>query len=412
MEVMKKGKEAKPHIGIYGRRNNGKSSLINVLAGQDIAIVSDFAGTTTDPVKKSFEITGFGPVVLIDTAGIDDDGILGEKRISKTLDTISNIDLAILVITDNVFAEFEKKLIGHFQSYDTPFILLHNKSDISSLNDANKNLIREELKYELLEFSTLKPENLELLINSIKKAIPESSYKIPSLLGDLISYGDIVLLITPIDVEAPAGRLILPQVQSIRDILDNDAVAIVLKEREVDSFLRRTGIKPALVVTDSQIFNKADAMIPKDIPLTSFSIVLAKHKGDFENYIKGTPKISDLKNGDRVLVLESCSHHQSCDDIGRVKIPRWLSNFTGKKLEFDVVAGLDKLPRDINEYALLVQCGGCMITMKQVVNRLKPAIDAGIPITNYGMAIAWVMGIYHRAVAPFININGDSTDYL
>ncbi|HNV52030.1 MAG TPA: [FeFe] hydrogenase H-cluster maturation GTPase HydF, partial [Tenuifilaceae bacterium] len=202
------------------------------------------------------------------------------------------------------------------------------------------------------------------------------------------------------------------QVQAIRDILDNDAVAIVLKEREVDAFLRKTQIKPALAITDSQIFVKAYASIPKDIPLTSFSILLARFKGDFDNYIKGTPKISELKNGDRILLLESCTHHTSCDDIGRVKIPRWISNFTGKQLEYDVVAGLDALPRDIREYSLVIQCGGCMITRKQIINRLRPAIDAGIPVTNYGMAIAYVQGIYQRAIAPFTANHISKSDYL
>jgi [FeFe] hydrogenase H-cluster maturation GTPase HydF len=221
------------------------------------------------------------------------------------------------------------------------------------------------------------------------------------------------LLITPIDIEAPAGRMILPQVQMIRDILDNDCVAIVLKEREVDAFLRKTGIKPKLAITDSQIFLKADASIPKDIPLTGFSVVLARLKGDFDNYLKGTPKISELKDGDRILLLESCSHHVSCDDIGRVKIPRWISKFTGKQLEYDVVSGLDNLQRDIHDYALVIQCGGCMITQKQIKNRLKPAIKAGISVTNYGMAIAWVQGIYQRAVAPFLKeVEVDNTDYL
>jgi [FeFe] hydrogenase H-cluster maturation GTPase HydF len=231
-------------------------------------------------------------------------------------------------------------------------------------------------------------------------------------LGDLIKYGDIVILITPIDVEAPAGRLILPQVQAIRDILDNDAVAIVLKEREVDSFLKKTKIKPALAITDSQVFVKADASIPANIPLTSFSIMLARHKGNFENYLKGTPEISNLKDEDRVLLLESCTHHVACDDIGRTKIPRWITNFTGKKIEYDVVAGLDQLPRPITDYALLIQCGGCMITRKQLHNRLQPAIDAGIPVTNYGMAIAYVQGIYDRAVAPFVKGKKSETTYL
>lgn len=409
---MKKGKEAKPHIGIYGRRNNGKSSLINMLAGQDIAIVSDFAGTTTDPVKKSFEITGFGPVILIDTAGIDDEGELGGKRIKKTLDSIKTIDLAILVIAENVFGDFEKQLIEEFNKLDTPFVVVHNKSDIQKLNTKIEDEVSRFITKPILEISTIGEESPDQLIGIIKKSIPDSAFKNPSLVGDLLKYGDIVLLITPIDVEAPAGRLILPQVQAIRDVLDNDAVAIVLKEREVDGFLRKTAIKPKLAITDSQIFTRADAMVPRDIMLTSFSIVLARFKGDFENYLKGTPKISELKDGDRVLMLESCTHHVSCDDIGRVKIPRWLSNFTGKKLEYDVVSGLNNLPREITDYALVIQCGGCVITRKQLINRLKPAIDAGVPVTNYGMAIAYVQGIYERAVAPFVRLEENSLEYL
>lgn len=409
---MTKGKESKPHIGIYGRRNNGKSSLINRLAGQEIAIVSDFAGTTTDPVKKSFEITGFGPVILIDTAGIDDEGDLGSKRIKKTLDSIKTVDLAILVITDNTFSEFEKQLIEEFKKTDTPFFVIHNKSDLKQLNDNTRTLIISQTNASIVEFDTIKAQNIETIIRLIKTTIPESAYKKTSLVGDLLSYGDIVLLITPIDIEAPAGRLILPQVQAIRDILDHDAVSIVLKEREVDAFLRKTKIEPALAITDSQIFTKADASVPRNIPLTSFSIILARLKGEFEQFLKGTPKIADLKDGDRVLSLESCTHHVSCDDIGRVKIPRWIANFTGKKLEFDVVAGLDNLPRDINDYALVVQCGGCVITRKQLVNRLKPAIDAGIPVTNYGMAIAYVQGIYNRAIEPFVKSKQSSLGYL
>jgi len=409
---MAKGKESKPHIGIYGRRNNGKSSLINRLAGQNIAIVYDYTGTTTDPVKKSFEITGFGPVILVDTAGIDDKGDLGTKRIDKTLATIKTVDLAILVITYNTFGDFEKKLIEEFKNTDTPYFIVHNKSDVQRLDEKTSTRLVAQTDAEIIAFDTIHAENMEKLIKLIKTNIPESAYTSPSLVGDLLTYGDIVLLITPIDIEAPAGRLILPQVQAIRDILDNDAVAIVLKEREVDSFLRKTNITPALAITDSQIFNKADASVPDNVPLTSFSIVLAKFKGDFNNYLKGTPKIADLQDGDRVLMLESCTHHVSCDDIGRVKIPRWLTNFTGKKLEYDVVAGLDQLPRDITEYSLVVQCGGCVITRKQLINRLRPAIDAGVPVTNYGMAIAYVQGIYQRAIEPFTKTNHSATDYL
>ncbi|MFP3859769.1 MAG: [FeFe] hydrogenase H-cluster maturation GTPase HydF [Bacteroidales bacterium] len=409
---MTKGKESKPHIGIYGRRNAGKSSLINRLADQDIAIVSDYAGTTTDPVKKSFEITGFGPVVLVDTAGIDDMGELGEKRVAKTKASVKTIDLGILVITHNTFGNFEESLIEEFRKTSTPFIIIHNKADIESVNQQLKEHVQKQYQVEVIDFSVVNSDDENIILKSIRKKIPESAYTNPSLIGDLINYGDIVLLITPIDIEAPAGRLILPQVQMIRDILDNDAVSIVVKEREVDTFLRTTDIKPALAITDSQIFSKADASIPRGIPLTSFSIVLARYKGDFDNYLKGTPKISELKDGDKVLLLESCSHHVSCDDIGRVKIPRWITNFTGKELQYDVVAGLDELPSEIQKYALVIQCGGCMITRKQLINRIKPAVDAGVPVTNYGMAIAYVQGIYNRAIAPFTAVVDDPIDYL
>ena len=409
---MSKGRESKPHIGIYGRRNNGKSSLINCLAGQDIAIVSDHAGTTTDPVKKSFEITGFGPVILVDTAGIDDSGELGEKRIERTIRTLEIIDLALLIVTNNSWGEFEDDLIVKFNDNDLPFIVIHSKSDLEAPSSDFKKSVLSLSGSPLFEFSSSDKRNYEELISLISNTIPEHSYKTPALLGDLISYGDIVLLITPIDIEAPAGRLILPQVQAIRDILDNDAVAIVLKETEVDAFLKKTAIRPALAVTDSQVFNKADASIPHDIPLTSFSILLARFKGDFENYLKGTPKISELKDGDRVLLLESCTHHVACDDIGRVKIPRWINNFTGKRIDYDVVAGLDKLPRQVTDYSLIIQCGGCMITRRQLHNRLHSAIRAGIPVTNYGMAIAYVQGIFNRAVAPFIKDQTNKVDYL
>ena len=409
---MSKGRDAKPHIGIYGRRNNGKSSLINCLAGQDIAIVSEQAGTTTDPVKKSFEITGFGPVILVDTAGIDDSGELGQKRVDRTIRTLSLIDLALLVVTDNSWGEYEDDLIAKFRSHDVPFIVIHNKSDLQGPLPAFRKKVKNITDTDLFEFSAVDRRNYEELIRLIKETIPERSYKTPALLGDLINHGDIVILITPIDVEAPEGRLILPQVQAIRDILDNDAVAIVLKEREVDAFLKKTGIRPALAVTDSQVFVKADASIPPDIPLTSFSIMLARFKGDFDNYLKGTPKISDLRDGDRVLLLESCTHHVACDDIGRTKIPRWITNFTGKKLEYDTVAGLDVLPRPVTDYSLVIQCGGCMITRKQLHNRLLPAIKAGVPVTNYGMAIAYVQGIYKRAIAPFVKEINEPGLYL
>lgn len=409
---MSKGKDTKPHIGIFGRRNNGKSSLINALAGQELSIVSDVAGTTTDPVKKSMEIDGIGPVILIDTAGIDDTGDLGKMRVQRSREILKIIDLAILVITSGEFGPTEEELITEFSEQGVPYFIVHNKSDLFPLPEEFKTWLQEKYPVPVLNFSTKVNPDISGIIAVLRRLIPETAYTAPSLLGDLISYGDVVLLITPIDIEAPEGRMILPQVQAIRDVLDHDGIAVVCKEREVDAFIRRMNPKPALVITDSQVFLKADASVPAGIPLTSFSILLARQRGDFQNYLKGTPHISKLKDGDRILILESCTHHVSCDDIGRVKIPRWLGNFTGKNLEYEVVAGLNRLPRDIHDYAMVMQCGGCVITRKQIINRLKPAVDAGIPVTNYGMAIAWVHGIYQRAVAPFTGQESGKPDYL
>ena len=409
---MKRGRDTKTHIGIFGRRNIGKSSLINTLAGHEVAIVSDIAGTTTDPVKKSIEIPRLGPVVLIDTAGIDDHGELGEKRIAKTKEALSQVDLAILLIAHNTFEDAEKNLIRDFQKAGLPFVIIHNKSDEEALDTDLSRVLEDRFNVPVLDFSSLRPDKLEDVIRIMYETMPESAYTKRPLVGDLISYGDTVLLITPIDIEAPEGRMILPQVQVIRDVLDHDGICVVCKEREVDAYIKKMHPKPVLAITDSQVFPKADAAVPKEIPLTSFSIVLARQKGDFENYLKGTPEISRLKQGDRVLILESCTHHVSCDDIGRVKIPRWLNNFTGKNLSFDVVSGLGAMPGPVTDYAMVIQCGGCMITRKQLHNRLKPALDAGIPVTNYGMAIAWVHGIYHRAIAPFTGKMGDRGDYL
>jgi [FeFe] hydrogenase H-cluster maturation GTPase HydF len=400
--MMNKGKETKPHIGIFGRRNVGKSSVFNALTGQDMAIVSPFPGTTTDPVKKSIEIPGIGPVVLIDTAGIDDTGDLGVKRVAGSKQAIKTIDMAILVFSENHFDNLEQELLDEFYEYGIPCLFLHNKSDLESLNAELKEAISKQFNQPVMEFSALQPLHLEELIGLIRKAMPATVYREQSLMGDFLRYGDIVLLITPVDTEAPEGRLILPQVQAIRDVLDNDCIAVVLKEREVDAFLRRTNLKPRLAVCDSSVILKAAASVPKSIPLTGFSILLARYKGKFDSYLQGTPAISDLKDGDRILLLESCTHHVSCDDIGRVKIPRWLKSFTGRDLHFDIVAGLNKLDRPVTDYALVIQCGGCMITRKQLVNRLKPAIDNGIPVTNYGMAIAYMQGVYYRAIEPFV----------
>jgi [FeFe] hydrogenase H-cluster maturation GTPase HydF len=407
-----KGREVKPHIGIFGKRNHGKSSLINFLAGQEVAIVSGDPGTTTDPVKKSIEVPGIGPVVMIDTAGSDDTGSLGEKRVKRTMEVIRQIDLALLLLAENSYGPEEKLLVAEFERWEVPFLVIHNKSDLQPADRRLKQQVLDDTGKAVFECSTHQRELLDPLIREIRLHIPETAYMSKSMVGDIISQGDIVLLITPIDEEAPEGRMILPQVQAIRDILDNDAVAVVAKEREIDTLIKRLRPRPSLAITDSQVFKKADASIPEDIPLTSFSTVLARYKGDFENYLRGTPYLSRLNNGDKILILESCTHHVSCDDIGRVKIPRWLSQFSGKKLEFEVVAGLNKVPGKITDYQIVIQCGGCMITRKQLINRLKPAIEAGIPVTNYGMAIAYMHGIFERAVAPFVKLDPDNYSYL
>ena len=387
-------------IGIFGRRNSGKSSLINQLTGQDIAIVSDKPGTTTDPVSKSVEIFGIGPVILIDTAGIDDAGELGEKRIKKSLEVIKKVDCAILLISENLFTDFEQNLINQFNEFEIPYLIVHNKSDISSLNKDTIAEIRKYSSSDILDFSTVNDEKKEELISLIKETIPTTSYQKPSLLGDLVKPKDVVLLITPIDSEAPDGRMILPQNMAIRDVLDNDCITVVVKETELLDFLK-LGIRPVLAVTDSQAFEYVSKHIPEDIPLTSFSIVFARLKGDFEKYLKGTPHISQLNDGDRVLILESCTHQVSCDDIGRIKIPKLLQQFTDKQLHFDFVSGLSELTNQVENYSLVIQCGGCMVTRKQLLNRLKPFTEASIPVTNYGMTLAYVNGIFERATASF-----------
>ncbi|NDP20677.1 MAG: [FeFe] hydrogenase H-cluster maturation GTPase HydF [Paludibacter sp.] len=397
---MSKGKDIKPHIGIFGRRNNGKSSFINLLVGQDLAIVSSEAGTTTDPVKKSVEIFGIGPAILIDTAGIDDSGELGDKRVKKTMEVIKQVDCAILLLAHNQFKTYELDLIKRFNENEIPYLIVHNKSDIEKINILTADTIKSITSSEIIEFSTLAATNLNELIELIKETIPKTAYQNPSLFADLVKPKDVVLLITPVDSEAPDGRMILPQNMAIRDVLDNDCITVVIKETEIEDFLK-LGIKPALAVTDSQAFGYVSSIIPEDIPLTGFSIVFARIKGDFDKYIEGTPSISELKDGDKVLILESCTHQVSCDDIGRFKIPDWLLKFTEKKLEFKVVAGLSEINEDIKHYAMVIQCGGCMVTKKQLHNRLRSAIEAGVPVTNYGLAIAYMNGIFERATAPF-----------
>lgn len=391
---MSKSKVDSIHVGIYGRRNVGKSTLINAITQQEVAIVSPVAGTTTDPVKRSFELLNVGPLILVDTAGIDDMGALGEQRVRKTLNSIKQVDIAILVLSSvqETLGKEERMLINEFERLGASYVIVYNQME------KEERPLKIESRYISLSAKT--GTGINLLLDELGKLAKQLQQK-PPLLGNMIKAGDIVLLITPIDSEAPEGRLILPQVNAIRDILDSNAVAIVLKENEVEHFLSTSAVKPTLAITDSQLFKEADRLIPKDIPLTSFSILLARQKGGFDAFLEGTPHISLLKDGDRILILESCSHQTSCEDIGRVKIPNWLKTFTSKELFFDVVSGLDAINRPATEYALVVQCGGCMVTRRQLINRLQPFIDAAIPVANYGMVIAYTQGIFDRATQLF-----------
>ena len=389
------------HIGLFGRRNTGKSSILNILTGQQLSIVSKIPGTTTDPVKKTVEIPGLGAVTIIDTAGIDDTGKLGHQRINKTRQAVKQVDIAIIVFSNNDFSIYEQQLAEQLQQLNTPFILLHNKSDLQPAKASIETGLTERYKAVFIDFSAKTGDNTEKLILLLQKNIPDNFTQLPPLFGDLVKSGDLVMLVTPIDSEAPEGRLILPQVQAIREALDFNCITVILKETEAKNFMLRTSIIPSLVITDSQLFGKIDKLISPEIPLTSFSILLARQKGYFETYLKGTPHIDNLQDGDRILIMESCTHHSTCDDIGRVKIPRMLQNYTGHKLDFDIVSGLDELPRHISEYALALHCGGCMITRKQLLNRIQTVINANVPITNYGMVIAYVNGVWKRSVELF-----------
>ena len=399
--MKRKDNTARLHIGLFGRRNTGKSSIINRLTGQNISIVSDIPGTTTDPVKKAVEIPGLGAVTLIDTAGIDDQGELGNQRINKTQQALKQVDVAIIIFSNNDFSDNEQQLAEQLQKLNTPFILLHNKSDLQPVDASIEIGLTERYKADFIDFSVVYGDKTDKLIQLLQKNIPDDFVQTPQLFGDLVKSGDLVMLVTPIDSEAPEGRLILPQAQAIREALDFNCIAVVLKETKIEDFMQRTNIIPSLVITDSQLFGKIDKLIPPEIPLTSFSILLARQKGNFEAYLKGTPHIDDLQTGDRILIMESCTHHSTCDDIGRVKIPRMLQAYTGHKLEFDTVAGLDEPPRNISDYALVLQCGGCMITRKQLLTRIQTAINANVPVTNYGMAIAYVNGVWKRSVELF-----------
>lgn len=397
------------NIGIFGRRNVGKSSLINSLAGQSVAIVSETPGTTTDPVRKRMEIFGIGPCVLVDTAGMDDNGALGEMRVTRTMEVVAQIDLAVLVFCGNDFAQAEEEMMRRFADYSLPVVLVHNKSDVARIGEELRASLRSRYGLEVLEYAAdghcdgnLSRTMLEALVDRIRKGVASSGFEELPMFSGLVSKRDHVLLVCPIDSEAPTGRLILPQVNAIRNLLDCGAYATVVQPSGLEDMFRDGGSDFSLVVTDSQAFGEVAQAVPQEVPLTSFSMLLARSKGCFKEYCAGTPKISSLKDGDRVLILESCTHHASCDDIGRVKIPALMRKFTGRKLDFDVVSGLDMISRPMEDYALVLQCGGCMITRRQLHSRLLPAIRKGIPVSNYGMAISYMKGIYDRALRPLL----------
>ncbi|MGI1691836.1 [FeFe] hydrogenase H-cluster maturation GTPase HydF [Thermoanaerobacter uzonensis] len=388
------------HIAIFGRRNAGKSSLINALTNQEVALVSDVAGTTTDPVSKAMEILPIGPVVIIDTAGLDDTGELGELRVKKTYEVLNRTDLAILVIDGTIgLSEFEENILKVIRDKNIPVVGVINKKDLSQYSEEDKRKWEEKLKLELIEVSALKKHGIEALKMILIKKAPYDDREL-SIVGDLIKPGDFVVLVVPIDKAAPKGRLILPQQQTIRDILDNDAMAIVTKEHELKETLQNIGKKPSLVITDSQAFLKVSADTPKDIPLTSFSILFARYKGDLEELIRGVKAIKKLKPGDKVLIAEGCTHHRQSDDIGKVKIPRWIRQIVGGDIQFDWSSGIT-FPDNLEEYSLIVHCGACMLNRREMMYRISYAKSKNVPIVNYGVLIAYVQGLMPRAIEMF-----------
>lgn len=383
------------HIGFFGKRNAGKSSIVNAITGQDLAVVSEVKGTTTDPVYKSMELLPMGPVMIIDTPGIDDEGVLGELRIRKTKQVLNKTDVAVLIVdaTCGVSAE-DEELIKLFKEKNIEYLVVFNKSDlIESTKEATDREIYVSAKDKV---------NIEALKEKIASLAPVDNQKL-KIVADLINPSDFIVLVTPIDKAAPKGRLILPQQQTIRDILEADATAIVVKEFELRETLENLGKKPKLVITDSQVFAKVSADTPKDIMLTSFSILFARYKGLLEEAVKGCVALESLKDGDTILISEGCTHHRQCDDIGQVKLPRWIKNYTGKQLNFEFTSG-GEFFEDLTKYKLIVHCGGCMLPEREVKFRLKCAVDQQVPMTNYGIIIAYMQGILKRSLEPFPHI--------
>jgi [FeFe] hydrogenase H-cluster maturation GTPase HydF len=387
------------HIGIFGRGNVGKSSLLNALTRQHVSIVSAVAGTTTDPVEKPMELLPLGPVLFIDTAGIDDTGQLGMLRVEKTRQAVERTDLGLVVAAGSTWGTFEDEILSALGARGTPVIAVFNKSDVGAPPPAVVERLRASQVPVVCTVAT-QGEGLEALRAALVEQAPADFVDPPSILGDLVGPGDPVVLVVPIDQEAPRGRLILPQVQTIRDLLDQDAWCLVVKERELRTALATLSRRPALVVTDSQAFLKVAADTPPEVPMTSFSILFSRFKGDLAEFVRGAMTIERLAPGARILIADACTHHPIGDDIARVKIPRWLTQYVGGKLEITHTQGRD-WPANLAEFDLIVHCGGCTLNRRELLSRVLRARDHGVPITNFGMAIAWSLGVFERALAPF-----------
>ena len=394
------------HIGFFGKRNAGKSSIVNKVTGQELAVVSDVKGTTTDPVSKAMELLPLGPVVIIDTPGIDDEGHLGELRVRKAKQVLNRVDVAVLVVDATVGkTSVDEELIRIFKEKEIPYLVVYNKADLLKTKDGNRLSSENKLNQnaeQSIYASAVTGQNIYELKERIASLAVTDELKL-RLVGDLLEPSDYVILVVPIDKAAPKGRLILPQQQTIRDVLEAGAAAIVIKEDELSNALENLGKKPKLVITDSQVFAKVSKETPEDIWLTSFSILFARFKGNLKAAAAGAAAIDRLKDGDKILISEGCTHHRQCDDIGTVKLPRWIRNYTGKDLEFEYSSGRD-FPEDVTKYSLIVHCGGCMLNEREMRYRQKCALDQEIPITNYGIAIAYMQGILKRCVEMFPDV--------
>jgi [FeFe] hydrogenase H-cluster maturation GTPase HydF len=387
------------HIGIFGRRNVGKSSLLNAITRQQVSIVSEVAGTTTDPVEKPMELLPIGPVQFVDTAGVDDEGALGERRIERTKTVLDRVDLGVVVTEGGGWGAFEDALVGELESRRVPVLVVFNKSDLR-MPDTRELAHLQLERVPSVTVSSLTGAGVVDVREALLSLAPADFFDSRRLVTDLVPPGEVAVLVVPIDKEAPKGRLILPQVMAIRDLLDGASMALVVQERELRRALAGLTRPPALVVTDSQAFLSVAADVPAAIPMTSFSILMARFQGDLAEQVRGTLGIERLRGGDRVLVAEACAHHPIGEDIGRVKIPRWLNQYVGAPLEFSHVQGRD-FPSDLAPYRLVVHCGNCMGNRREMMSRIHRCLVAGVPITNYGLTIAYSLGIFERALAPF-----------